>query len=153
MKFNFLGDITMKTSLLTLAFAFMAFIPTVFAMDGAMHKDKAMAKNTVVTAVAFHSDNCGSCKILGPRMKEAMQVINTDKVDVVKFDFTNKNTIAAAKALAKEKGINTVLQKYGAKTGFVVLLNAKGEEVAKLKVDDNTADIAAKLAKAIVEAS
>ena len=143
----------MKTSILTLAFAFMAFIPTVFAMDGMAHKNAMTKATPVITAVAFHSDNCGSCKILGPRMKEAMQAINMGKVKVVKFDFTSKETIATTKTVAKAQGVDHVLQQYGAKTGFVVLLNGEGKEVGKLKVDDNTADIAAKLVKAIVEAS
>jgi thiol-disulfide isomerase/thioredoxin len=143
----------MKTSLLTLAFAFMAFIPTVFAMDGAAHKDMAMEKTAKITAVAFHSDSCGSCKILGPRMKEAMKAVNADKINLVKFDFSNAKTTAATKTLAAEKGVDSVLQQYGAKTGFIVLLNNHGKEVGKLKVDDTSADIAAKIAKAIVEAS
>lgn len=142
----------MKT-LLTLAFALIAFIPQTFAMDGAMHKDEAMHDSAAVKAVVFYSDNCGSCKILEPRMIEAMKAINADKVDVVKFDFSTKETISATKAMATEKGVDAVLQKYGAKTGFVVLLDKEGNEVNKLKVDDDAADIAAKVVKAIVEAS
>ena len=140
----------MKTALLTMAIALMAFIPQGFAMDGTMNKEMAEKSATPVTAIAFHSDNCGSCKILGPRMKEAMKAVNTDKVNVIKFDFTNKETIAATKTLASEKGVDNVLQQYGAKTGFVILLDKDGNEVDKLKVDDNTADIATKIVKAIV---
>lgn len=139
----------MKLSLLTLAFAVLTFLPQSFAMDG---KTDTMTK-TAVTAVAFHSDNCGSCKVLGPKMKEAMNAINQDKVDVVKFDFTNKNTIEATKILAANKNLNDILQQYGAKTGFVVLLNAEGKEVDKLKVGHDTPEIAAKLAKVIASAS
>jgi len=86
-------------------------------------------------------------------MMKAMQAVNTDKVDVVKFDFSSKDTIAATKILATEKGVDAVLQSYGVKTGFVVLLDKNGQEVDKLKVDDNAADIAAKITKAIVNQS
>jgi thiol-disulfide isomerase/thioredoxin len=142
----------MKT-LFTLAVAIMAFVPTVFAMDKSMHEDKMMDKTAPVKAIVFYSVNCGSCKILEPRMEEAMKAINTDKVEVVNFDFSSKETIAATKTLAAKKGVDAVLQEYGAKTGFVVILDKNGNEVNKLKVDDTSADIAAKVVKAIVEAS
>lgn len=138
----------MKT-LLTLAVAIMAFVPTAFAMD----KNETMKEQVAVKAVVFYATNCGSCKILEPRMEEAMAAINANKIDVVKFDFSSKETIEATKALANEKNVNDTLQQYGAKTGFVVLLDQDGNEVNKLKVDDSSADIAAKIVKAIVEAS
>ncbi len=142
----------MKLTILTLALVVLAGIPQIAkAMD--THAQSGEMSKPVVTAVAFHSDNCGSCKILGPKMMKAMGAINKDKISVVKFNFTDKETIAATKTLAASKGVNDVLQQYGAKTGFVVLLNAEGEEVDKLTVNDSTADIAAKMAKAIASAS
>lgn len=141
----------MKT-ILTFALAIMAFAPTVFAMEHGHSHDK-MEEAAPVTAVVFYAVNCGSCKILEPRMMEAMKAINTNKINVVKFDFSSKETIAATKTLATEKGVDAVLQQYGAKTGFVVLLDKDGNEVNKLKVDDDASDIAAKVVKAIVEAS
>lgn len=143
----------MKATLLTLAFAVLAFIPQVFAMNHGDHAEKMAAPAPAATAVIFFSESCGSCKILDPVMKEAMQAINTDKVDVVKFDFTNKDTIAATRTLASEKNVEATLQKYGAKTGFVVLLDAAGNEVDIVKVDDNATDIAVKLVKAITTKS
>ena len=137
----------MKT-LLTMAFALLAFIPQTFAMDGAMHKDAMEAPKA--KAVMFYSDSCGSCKILDPKMTEAMSAINTDMIDVVKFDFSSKDTIEATKALATEKGVDSVLQSYGAKTGFVVLLDSEGNEVGTLKKDHSAAEIAAKVAEAII---
>ncbi len=83
-------------------------------------------------------------------MKAAMKAINTDMIDVVMLDFSNKETIEATKALAKEKGVDETLQSYGAKTGFVVLLDAEGNEVGKLMNDDTTAEIASKVASAIL---
>lgn len=141
----------MKLTLLTLAFAVLAFLPQSFAMEDSMHKD-TMAK-PVIKAVAFHSDSCGSCKILGPRMKEAMNAINTNKVDVVKFDFTNEESKAKTSALAESKGLTNILQDNGQKTGWVALVNKQGTIVDKIKVDDDTEAIAAKLAKAIASAS
>lgn len=135
-------------SLLTLAFITIAGLP---------HASKAMEGHhmdaPVIKAVAFHSDTCGTCKILGPKVKAAFGVINKDKLEVVKFNFTDKGTIAKTRELAKSKNVNDILQKFGAKTGFVVLVNGKGEIVEKLNASDSMPEIAAKLAKAIAEAS
>lgn len=136
----------MKLSILTLAFAILAFIPLSQAMD----KKASMAN---IKAVVFFSETCSSCKILEPRLTEAMNVINPDKLQIVKFDFTDKKKIMATKELAEKQNVNDILQKYGARTGFVSLVNKDGQEVDLINVDDNTADIAAKLAKAIASAS
>ncbi len=136
----------MKFSLFFAAFALLIAFPL---------NAQALENETtpVIKVVAFHSDSCGSCKILGPRIAEAKQIINQDKITMIKFDFTNKESIKKTKTLATEKGVDNILQKYGAKTGFVVLVNEKSEVVDMLKVDHNTADIAAKLATAIANAS
>lgn len=139
----------MKFSLFMAAFALLAAFPIgAKAMDKHMNHDSAPVK-----AVAFHSDSCGSCKILGPRMKEATKNVSPDKLEVVKFDFTNKQTIEATKKLAAEKKVGHILNEYGAKTGFVVLVDASGKEVDKIKVDDNVDAITKKLATAVANAS
>ncbi len=139
----------MKT-LLTLAFAVLAFIPQTFAMDNHEMAEKA---DPAVKAVVFYAVNCGSCKILEPRIEEAMKAINMNTVDVIKFDFSNKEAIESTKQLAASKNVEAVLNQYGAKTGFVVLIDQNGNEINKLKVDDDTAEIASKIVKAVVEAS
>lgn len=144
-------------SLLTLAFAILAFMPSAKAMDGheMPMKDKMSMEETVpvVKAVVFYSDSCGACKVLKPKMMKAVQAINMGKIDMVKLDFTSKETIEKAKALAEEKNVTPILQKFGAKTGFVTLVNKDGEIVEKLNASDSVEDIAVKLAKSIVEAS
>jgi len=140
----------MKISILTLAFAVLAYLPQSFAMDGKTH---AMTDKNNVKAILFYAENCGSCKVLDPRMKEALEVVNKSKIDMIKFDFSNSDAIAATKTTATKMGLNETLQKYGAKTGFAVLLDHNGKEVTKFKVDHTTADIASEMAKAIASAS
>ncbi|MEM9468715.1 MAG: thioredoxin domain-containing protein [Pseudomonadota bacterium] len=140
----------MKT-LLTLAFAFMAFVPQAIAMDGS--HDKMMEKKPSVKAVVFFSENCGSCKILDPKMKAAMKAVNTDAIEVVKLDFTSKETIEATKVLATDKELGGLLQKFGAKTGFVTLVDANGQILDKIGKNDTEAEIASKIASAIITAS
>lgn len=138
----------MKLSLLTLALAILSFLPQSFAMEESM-KSEMMHEKSPLKAVMFFSENCGSCKILDPRMKEAMAVINEDKLDVVKFDFTNEETKQATQTLAASKGLDAILSEHGPKTGFIALVNSNGEVVDKLTKTDETPEIAAKLAKAI----
>lgn len=143
----------MKFTILALAFAVLAGIPSLAsAMEKEMHADAMMAK-PAVTAVVFYSDTCGSCKILEPRMASALEALNKDKIDVVKFDFSSEASTTATNSLAAEKNVTGLLNEYGKKTGFVVLLDSEGNEFDKLKVDNDTGEIAAKLAKAIATAS
>ena len=164
----------MKFSLLVAAFALIAAFPlTAKAFDNekipelkkteTMVKAEAMVKadamveavteTPAIKAVVFYSDSCGSCKILDPRMKAALNAINPAEIEVVKFDFSNKETIEATKVLAATAGVENILQEYGAKTGFIVLVNEAGEVVEKLTKQDETADIAGKLAMSIAKNS
>jgi len=139
----------MKSFLAIMALALLALVPTAFA-DGHGHMDKAMDEMKPVKLVMFYSDTCGSCKILEPRVSDAMKAINGDALEVVKFDFSNKASIEATKKMATEKDVAAVLQSYGAKTGFAVLVDGQGNEVAKLTINHETTDIAEELAKSIV---
>lgn len=147
----------MKLSTLMAAFALFILLPFgANAMDkehSSMTEAKTIISEPAIKAVVFYSDTCGSCKILEPRMMKAMGAVNKDKIDVVKFDFSNKASIEATKQLAKDKNIDSILQQYGAKTGFVVLVNNAGEIVDTIKVDNDAVDIASKLTSAVLNAS
>lgn len=139
----------MKFTLMTLTLALMTMMPFT-------HKAQAMdesATEAPITAILFYADSCGACKILDPKLKEALNAINQNKIDMVKFDFSNRTKIEETKALAIEKNLNSTLQKYGAKTGFVVLVNQDGEIVETLKADDDKGALAGKMATAIAQAS
>ena len=86
-------------------------------------------------------------------MMKAVKAINMDNIDVVKLDFSSKETIEAAKVLASDKKVDHILQKFGAKTGFVTLLDANGAIIEKLVAGDSAEDIAVKFAKSVVNAS
>ena len=118
-----------------------------------MVDDQEMMKMVPIRAVAFHSDNCGSCKILGPRLMEVSKAIDTDKFEIIKFDMTNKKSFAETKQLAMEKNVDNILEKYGKKTGFIVLVNDQGEQVDILKVDHDVDEMTAKIKLAIENAA
>lgn len=134
----------MKT-LLTLAT--MAFIGVLGMPSGAsadeMAKDAMMMDKAKPTVVAFHSDNCGKCKILAPKLMGAVNEAG-DSVNFVKFDYTNRETIGSSKILAAEKGLSDLQKKYGAKTGFAVIVDGEGNET-KINSSDSQEEILALL--------
>lgn len=134
----------MKLTILTLAFVLLAVLPQAMATEEA---------KSSVKAVMFFSENCGSCKILDPKFKAAMGVVNQDKIKFVKLDFTDNTTSQAALESAKEHNVENIVQQFGSKTGFISIVNNEGEIVGKITKSDSEADIAAKLTKAALKAS
>lgn len=153
----------MKFTLLAAAFAFFLSAPaqadkftTTAPPKLTMAKEHVIEKKIdvpAIRAVAFHSDSCGSCKIIGPRMMEALAIINPAKVSIVKFDLTNEQSISETRKLAEKANVANILEQYGTKTGFVVLVNSAGEVVDTIKVDHDAAEMASKIAMAIAKAS
>jgi len=97
-------------------------------------------------AVKFHSDYCGSCKIMAPEIDQAFGEGGLNKEDIlfVKLDFTDKGTIHQAKLKAAALGIDGFLKEAGAKTGYMVLLDAAtNEELARFTKESKAADIVA----------
>jgi len=78
-------------------------------------------------------------------MKEALTQIDQDTLNVVTFDFSNRNAIAQTRQVAKDQNVNDVLMEYGARTGFIVLVDKTGNIVDKIDVNDNVDAIVEKL--------
>lgn len=123
--------------LLGILMAFMVALPFVYS--------NAMAHAPKAKAVVFFSEQCGSCKIIDPLMQEALTKIDGDKIDVVKFDFTDAQAIQKTKALAADKDVRYLLTEYGAKTGFIVLLDKDGKMTDKITKTDDLESIVNKL--------
>ena len=112
-------------------------------------KDAMMAKPAVY-AVAFHSDNCGSCKVLGPKMGEAVSGFEADDLQVVKFDLTDEVTSAAALATATSHNWTEIYTSNAPKTGFVLLIDGETNEVlAKITKTMSADEIKAEIQKNI----
>jgi len=128
----------MKKLLSILAIAMIAIAPQAIA-EMADKKEAMMEKKMeapATTAVAFHADWCGGCKILGPKMKEVMNGLDEDtkaKFGFVKFDFTDDATKAASKTAAMENSLTGVYPEGKPSTGVVKLIdNATGSVLAKI---------------------
>ena len=142
----------MKAFLTILALGLVALMPAAFAENDAM-AEKEMMKANDVSLVVFYSETCSSCKVMEPKMAKALNVVNRDNFQVVKFDFSNDATIEATRSVAAEKNVNSTLQKYGAKTGFAVLVDADGNELAKITKSDSSPEMAMKIINSVFEQS
>ncbi len=129
---------------------FLAALIALFAFTGVSTLHPAQAEEMHKTQiVVFYSDKCGTCKILDPKMKEAMGLLNDSKIEVVKFDFSTEETKAASVALAEEKGLSALYNSFAPKTGLVQILDKDGQIAGELKRDDTVADIASKIVSVV----
>jgi len=140
----------MLKSLFIMAFALFGTIATAGAMDKYGHGDanaagmKPLAAMDKPVVAVFYADWCGSCKILDPKMKQAVGMMDKDAVDVVMFDLTDEETKAKSAALAGEKGLTDLYNAHAPKTGYAVLVK-DGKAAMRITKNDSVEVIKAKL--------
>lgn len=125
----------MKTllALFTLALLTISATPKANAEEMMMHPTKKL--------VVFYADYCGQCKILEPKMMKALEQIDGDSYKMVKFDYTSRETIMDSKELAQEEGVSDLQKSYGAKTGFAVIADERGKEIALISANKSADEI------------
>lgn len=127
----------MFKSLFIMAFAVFGFVSPASAMEPLIDNDKP-------TLAVFYADWCGSCKILEPKMEEAMASLDKDALHIVKFDLTDDVTKAESLKLADKNGLGVLYNKNTPKTGFAILVK-DGQEAVRLTKSDSVEVIKAKL--------
>ncbi len=106
-----------------------------------------------VIAASFTSAWCSSCRILEPRLAEAMPAFKSAAIEFVEFDFTFGETEALA-ARAAEQGLTRLYDANKGATGFTVLVDARsGEIIDTLTMHFSVADIKGALKRALAIAS
>ena len=111
-----------------LAVVSFAFLPNV-----------VQAQNKDIVGVIFYADWCPSCKVLDPKIEEARKQIKG--VEFITFDMTDGQTRNKTIRLAKKEGLDPVLQKFGARTGFMVVFDRSTGKIVDVlnsskRVDD-----------------
>jgi len=140
----------MLKSLFVMAFALFGTIAAASAMDkdhsGHDHGDMKPLKQMEKPVVArFTADWCGSCKVLEPKLQEAIsQLEDKTAFDMVTFDFTDDTTKAKAAAKAGETGLTDLYQALAPKTGMAILVK-DGAEAVRITKTDSVEVIKAKL--------
>ena len=92
------------------------------AQDDKMMKDKAMADEKPVVAI-IAADWCPYCKNVDPVVKAVLKNYE-GKFNVVVFDVTNEQTIAAAKEKAESLGLSDFFTANKEKTSTVAVIKS-----------------------------
>ena len=131
----------MKKILPILFLVFFAVSPAAYAED---MTEKPGMSNATTYAVAYHADWCGSCKVLAPKMDEVKAALPkevAEKIEFVKFDFTDDATKETSKTMAEGKGLLD-LYLNDAKTGQVKLVDIEsGNVLGTIKKDLSVEEI------------
>ncbi len=146
----------MLKSIMILAFTIMALAMPIHAqeiIEGEPTGQKSQKEEDgKFTIVLFYADWCPSCKILLPRLNDAISDLeNKDIIRIVKFDFSNDLTQVESAGLAGEHGLSDIYNEYSPGTGFAILVDQDIEiyEQKRLTVNDSTIQITEKIKKFI----
>ena len=129
----------LKSTIMTILTIIGLTVTVAMAMPPLEPRDKPMLVN-------FTAKWCGSCKILEPKINQALSdKALADSIEVVVFDLTDDTSRATSAALAGERGLTDLFQKYAPKTGFSVLIDRNNVEQAQLVKTNSVQDIQDKL--------
>lgn len=111
------------------------------------------AGDAEVLVVAMHADWCGTCKALGPQVKEAMGRLSDAPIKFVKADLTEKTNPVGQQALI-DMGLEDLYARNGGKTGVLYLVDAQtGAVIQRLAGVNDDKVIEAAVRAAVATAS
>ncbi len=144
----------MKKRGIYVAVAFAAALAAAVAIKGPTPVVAQAAQGAPqLIAASFTSAWCSACRILEPRLAEAMPAFKGEAIEFVEFDFTFGETDALA-ALAASHGLTRLYEANKGATGFTVLVDAtSGEIVDTLTMTFTAPDIERAVARALAIAS
>ncbi len=125
---------------------------TVLAVAGSGFHQKAKAASAPkIYAVSFYADWCGTCRVLGPKLKTVMGQTMGMPVKFVMLDQSTAATTANSVKKLSAMNFGQEWKKHLGKTGFTGLYNAKtGKEVGLLTVKQTPEKMVKTLKKALM---
>lgn len=91
-------------------------------------------------AVVFYADWCGSCKAMDPKLKEARASLADESVLFVTFNMTDENTKKQTAMLANALNLEDHFSENAGKTGFLLLIDPKNNEVVDRITKNDSAE-------------
>ena len=86
------------------------------------------ARSPRVIALTFYADWCGTCRVVEPRFKEALESFSDQPLLTVKLDKTDRDSKQAEYMLAA-LGLGELWREHAGKTGYVLLVDAESKRV------------------------
>lgn len=91
-------------------------------------EEKEAARSVYIVKV--HADWCGTCTRLEPTWKQIEAKLG-DRAELVVFDVTDRDSVAAARAEADRLGLRAVFDAHKSRTGTIAIVDGKSGEVVE----------------------
>lgn len=111
----------------------------------------ALAGGDRPTVMEIHADWCGTCALVEPVM-ETLEREHGALVRFVRFDVTDRASLAAARREAERLGLLEVFEAYRSRTGTVAILDPQGEPVQVFRGETDLDRYRAAIARAAARA-
>ncbi len=107
----------------------------------ALHaQEEAPSASPKVVGILFYADTCGSCKVLDPKIEAVKKEFAEEAVLFTRVDLSNDFTKHQSKLHCSLMGLNEIYAEHSAKTGFMLLVDAKEKKVLGKLVKTQTED-------------
>ena len=122
------------------------FLPILFialiSISPALMAKQAENPKATTYAIAYYADWCGSCKVLVPKLDEVKMSLPRkvgEKLEFVRFNFTDDGTKASTATMAEEKGLTELYENDG-RTGQLKIVDIETGEVLAIIYHTFTVD-------------
>src|SRR3989338_7168874 len=115
--------IAMKKVIITVSLITTVLVTTIAAIAA------EVASKPAVIGVLFYADQCGSCKILDPKIQAVKKEFTDKPILFTRVDLTDDYTKSQSQMLASMLGISEIYNENAPKTGYMLLINAKDKKV------------------------
>lgn len=109
-----------------------------FTSNVANAQEQKSTKKPTIVGVLMYADWCGKCKQLDPKLSEVQPEFENQSVLFTRFDMTNDFTTGQSEKLAGMLGLGDLFQEHEGSTGYMVLLDARTNEVLKILKHDQS---------------
>ena len=116
------------------------------------HSGHDMHMKDKIYVINHYADWCGTCKVLDPKVEKARASLpaeTLEKLNFVTFDLTDSSTKSKSKMMADEKGLSKHFEN-ARKTGYFLIVNAKGDVIGRIGKDMSHNDIVETLTSSIL---
>ena len=113
----------MKKVIITVSLITTVLVTTIAAIAA------EVASKPAVIGVLFYADQCGSCKILDPKIQAVKKEFTDKPILFTRVDLTDDYTKSQSQMLASMLGISEIYNENAPKTGYMLLINAKDKKV------------------------